>query len=248
MEPLSRFIESPTPCRVCLATQTLSVKVLPSGLATAPRVFTLHTKPTLTPCCHKGLCFIIYLDDILVLTPNMLARELKLSFVLFWFVLDYILMSPSLTFISPSNFPFLSLCRNKVDTIISLPSAKLNEIQQLAHSLLNWQPVTGHQVVSFMGRTTFCANGHAQLCKLCYMVQRGMLKNHSPTHLFFFVFLFSLCQLQSFSQLWQSLVPMWFPLPDVVITTDAMYHCMVFYFQGSGVFISFVVPGLVLCT
>ena len=37
-------------------------KVLPFGLATAPRVFTSLTKPILFLCHHKGLCIVIYLD------------------------------------------------------------------------------------------------------------------------------------------------------------------------------------------
>ena len=42
-------------------------KVLPFGLATAPRVFTFLTKPILFLCHCKGLHIVIYLDDILVL-------------------------------------------------------------------------------------------------------------------------------------------------------------------------------------
>ena len=42
-------------------------KVLPSGLSTAPRVFTSLTKPILFLCLHEGLHIVIYLDDILVL-------------------------------------------------------------------------------------------------------------------------------------------------------------------------------------
>ena len=38
-------------------------KVLPFGLATAPRVFTSLTKPILFLCHHKGLHIVIYLDD-----------------------------------------------------------------------------------------------------------------------------------------------------------------------------------------
>ena len=40
-------------------------KVLPFGLATAPRVFTSLTKPILFLCHCKGLHIVIYLDDIL---------------------------------------------------------------------------------------------------------------------------------------------------------------------------------------
>ena len=42
-------------------------RVLPFGLATAPRVFTSLTKPILFLCCCKVLHIVIYLDDILVL-------------------------------------------------------------------------------------------------------------------------------------------------------------------------------------
>ena len=42
-------------------------KVLPFGLATAPRVFMVLTKPILFLNHHKGLHIVIYLDDILVL-------------------------------------------------------------------------------------------------------------------------------------------------------------------------------------
>ena len=50
-------------------------KVLPFGLATAPRVFTSLTKPILFLCCCKGLCIVIYLDDILVLVCSKWAGK-----------------------------------------------------------------------------------------------------------------------------------------------------------------------------
>ena len=58
---------------------------------------------------------------------------------------------------------------------------------------------------------------------------------HSPTHLFSWVhFSLSLLhQLEWLSQLQQSPVPLQFPLPDVVIATDAMPTHWGFYFQGS---------------
>ena len=44
----------------------------------------------------------------------------------------------------------------------------------------------------------------------------------------------SLCQLQQLAHLQQSSVPLQFPLPDVVIATDATPTHWAFYFQGSG--------------
>ena len=50
-------------------------KVLPFGLATAPRVFTSLTKPILFLCHCKGLRIVIYLDDILVLVHSKWAGK-----------------------------------------------------------------------------------------------------------------------------------------------------------------------------
>ena len=59
---------------------------------------------------------------------------------------------------------------------------------------------------------------------------------HSPTQLFSHVnfSLSSLRQLEWLSTLQQSPVPLHFPLPDVVIATDATPTPLAFYFQGSG--------------
>ena len=46
---------------------------------------------------------------------------------------------------------------------ISLPSDNFDEIQWLAHSLLQTQPVMVCQVMSFLGKAKFCTNGHSQL-------------------------------------------------------------------------------------
>ena len=54
--------------------------VLPFGLATAPQVFTVLTKPILFLCHCKGFSVVIYLDDILVLVHSKQAgRRVHLS-------------------------------------------------------------------------------------------------------------------------------------------------------------------------
>ena len=77
---------------------------------------------------------------------------------------------------------------------VSLPSDKHIEIQHLAHALLQGQPITVHKVMSVLGKTTFHANGHAQLCQLCSVIQSDMLNvNHPPVHFFLLTFLFQIC-------------------------------------------------------
>ena len=91
-------------------------------------------------------------------------------------------------------------------------------------------------VLSFLCKTTFCANGHAQLCLLCHVIQRNTLNvYHSPAHLFlsFSLCIPAQCQLWRLSQMHQSPVPLEFVLPDVVITTDASPNHWAFYFQVS---------------
>ena len=56
-------------------------KVLPCGLATVLWVFTALTKPILFLCYLKGLCIVIYLDDILGLVPTKQAGKRAHSFL-----------------------------------------------------------------------------------------------------------------------------------------------------------------------
>ena len=66
-------------------------KVLPFGIAMAPRVFTMLTKPMLFLCHCDGLHVIIYLDDILVLTCSKCAGKTTQTFLCsLFFVLVYI--------------------------------------------------------------------------------------------------------------------------------------------------------------
>ena len=76
----------------------------------AYQVLPLLTKPILFHCHCKDFHAIIYLDDILVLTLSMLARKLKHFCALYWLILAYILIFPSLNSIPCSNFLTLGLC------------------------------------------------------------------------------------------------------------------------------------------
>ena len=136
------------------------------------------------------------------------------------------------------TFCFLGLCWDTVCMSVSLPPDKLADIQQLALSLLQSQHVTVCRVMSFLGMANFCTSGYSQLQHLCHVIQSDMLHvYHSSTHYLFCLVHFSLSslhQLEQLSHLQQSPVPLQFPLPDVVIATDAMPTQWAFYFQGSG--------------
>ena len=113
-------------------------RVLPFGLATAPRVFTSLTKPILFLCRHKGLRIVIYLDDILVLVHCKWAGKrarLFLCSLLVCLGLHITFSKSDLRF--SQSFTFLGLCWDTVHMLVSLPPDKLANIQQLALSLLH---------------------------------------------------------------------------------------------------------------
>ena len=141
-------------------------KVLPFGLATAPRVFMFLTKPILFLCHCKGLCIVIYLDDILVLIRSKWAGKracLFLCSLLVHLGLHIDFSKPDLHL--SQTFTFLGLCWDTLHMSLSLPPDKLADIQQLGLSLL-WTPhVTVHKVMPFLGNANCCTNGHSQLCR-----------------------------------------------------------------------------------
>ena len=124
------------------ATYLISGKVLSIWLAMAPRVFSILTKPILFPCHCKGLCVIIYLDDILVPThskhPGKRAQTFLCS-LLVHLGLHFNFSKSSLHL--PQCFFFLGQFGNTVDMSVSLPSNKPHDIQWFDHALLCSQPV-----------------------------------------------------------------------------------------------------------
>ena len=124
-------------------------------------------------------------------------------------------------------------------------------ISWLYHALLLWQPVIVCQGMSSLGKTKFCANGHVQLCQLCDVIQGDKLNvNDFPAN-------FSLClnflfpaqhKLLRLSKVNQGQVPLWFHLPDVLITTGAIpTNHWPFIFRILGFPYLVVSPNLLLC-
>ena len=208
------------------------------GFATAHRVFTSLTKPILFLCHCKDLHIVIYLDDILVLVCSKQVSKRAHLFLCSLLVHLCLHINSSKSDLCLSQpFTFLGLCWDTVHMSVSLPPDRLADIQQLALSLLQTPHVTVCKVISFLSKANFCNNGHSQLHCLCRVIQSDMLSvYHSPTQLLSCVHfsLSSLHQLEQLAKLQQSPVPLQFPLPDVVIATDATSTHWAFYFQGSG--------------
>ena len=213
-------------------------KVLPFGFATAPRVFTSLTKPILFLCHHKGLHIVIYLDDILVLVGSKWGGKRAHLFLCSLLVcLGLHINFSKLDHCLSQSFPFwgcvgiLSACWYLYLLISQLT------ISSLLFPCCGLHMFTVCKVMSFLGKANICTNGHSQLRRLSCVIQSDMLSvYHSPSQLFLHVHfsLSFLCQLEWLAKLQQSPVPLQFPLPDVVIATDATSTHWAFYFQGSG--------------
>ena len=155
------------------------------------------TKPILFLCHHKGLHIVIYLDDILVLVHSKWAGKRVHSFLCSLMVhLGLHINFSKSDFHLSQTFTFLGLCWDTVCLSVSLPPDKLDDIQQVALSLLQTPHVTVHRVMSFLGKVNFCTNGHSQLHHLCCVIWSDMLKCLSFSHAIifmcsFFPFLFT---------------------------------------------------------
>ena len=111
----------------------------------------------------------------------------------------------------------------------------LTHFVRYSHWLIQRQPITLCQVMAFLSKTIFCVKGHANHCWFCHVIQSDMLNVYHSTANKFLSYQPSppvLHQLWRLSQLQQSLVPLQFPLPDMVITRDAIPN-----FSGFWVFI-----------
>ena len=104
-------------------------KVLPFGLATAPRVFMALTKPILFLCHCKCFHIVIYLDDISVLVCSKQAGKRACLFLCSLLVCLglHINFSKSDLFLT-QTFCFLGLCWDTVHMSVSLPPDKLDDI------------------------------------------------------------------------------------------------------------------------
>ena len=139
-------------------------KVLPFGLATAPRDFTFLTKPILFLCHHNVLCIVIYSDDILVLVHSKQVGKRAHFFLCSLLVCLGLHINFSKSDLCLSQtFTFWGLCWDTVSMSVSLPPDKLADIQQLPLSLLQTTHVSVCKVMSFSGKAIFCTNGHFQM-------------------------------------------------------------------------------------
>ena len=131
----------------------------------------------------------------------MLGRDPALN----WFILNYILIVPSMNSISDSNFHFSRLCWDTVDMSVSLPTEKILTSNSLLILSYRGKSLQSISLCSYWTRPYFlpwtCTN----------VIHNNMLHvYHSPDLLFlsFHLSLLAKHQLQRLYQLQQSPVPL----------------------------------------
>ena len=226
-------------------------KVLPFGLATAPRVFTAFTKHILFLCHCKGFHIVIYLDDILVLAHSRRAGKMAHSF------LCSILVHLGIHI----NFSKSDLCLIQTFCFFGVMLGYYPYVSIFASWSISWHSAVSSFLVA--DPTCYSLFGHILfrqgqfLCQwplptveivLCHSEWHVECLSLSHPLVFCVHFSFSeLHQLEWLSHLQQTPVPLQFPFPDVVIATEAKPIHWTFYFRGLVCHYQLVDPGLVLC-
>ena len=135
------------------------------------------------------------------------------------------------------DFVFLGLQWSSRSASVSIPSDKLQEFRALAVSMASDRVIPARSLMSFLGKANFLAYGHATIRRLVRVLQRDLLSwYHSPADLFKPVRLSSISvqRLGELAGLEQDPVPLVFPHPEVIVSTDATPQKWALYFQGLG--------------
>ena len=110
--------------------QFLQFQTLPFRLCTAPYVFSKTTKPAVQLLRQMGIHIIIYLDDMLLVSPTESSLAQDLSTVLWLFSsLGFVINTLKTTVVPSSEIEFLGFTLNTKTMTVALPTTKMISIQ-----------------------------------------------------------------------------------------------------------------------
>ena len=127
--------------------------ILPFGLSSALRVFTLVFKVLIQFCQRKGIRVIVFLDDIIVQRRSyreclqdrdQVLKRLK--------QLGFQLNHKKSSLIPSQVFTYLGFLWNTKTMQVSLPLEKINDLSQPAQLILSKPQVTCQQAMRFLGK------------------------------------------------------------------------------------------------
>ena len=110
--------------------QILQFQTFPFRFCTTPYVISKITKPAVQLLCQMGIHIIIYLDDMLLVSPTESSLAQDLSTVLWLFSsLGFVINTLKTTVVPSSEIEFLGFTLNTKTMTVALPTAKMNSIQ-----------------------------------------------------------------------------------------------------------------------
>lgn len=145
---------------------TYEFTALPFGLATAPYIFTKIMRPVVRSLRQKGLCSVVYLDDLLLISPS---REECLqnvnTSVNFLSSLGFIINRSKSQFIPSQSCKYLGFMFNSVDQSLAIPLDRRNNLLRM---ILKFSEMPKCRIRDF-------ASMVGSLVSVCPAVQYGLL-------------------------------------------------------------------------
>ena len=131
----------------------LQFQTLPFGLCTAPYVFSKLTKPAVQFLRQIGIHIIIYLDDMLLVSPTEKSLVQDLSTVLWLFTcLGFVVNTAKTTVVPSTELEFLGFSLDTKTMTVALPAIKMNGIQSDVAKILQSQKISSKVLSQLLGR------------------------------------------------------------------------------------------------
>ena len=125
---------------------------LPFGLSSVPRTFTKLLKPLVAYLREKGICLIIYIDDILLLADTKEKATLALLTTLNLLEFMGFLVNYEKSVLVPSQrIEFLGFHVNSTNMSIALPQEKVQKIYEQAQLLLINPTPSAREITRLVG-------------------------------------------------------------------------------------------------
>ena len=130
----------------------LQFQTLPFGLCTAPYVFSKITKPAVQFLRQTGIHFIIYLDDMLLVSPTEWSLVQDLLTILWLFSCLFMVNTAKTTVVPSKELEFLGFSLNTKTMTVALPKAKMNGTQSDVAKILQSQTICLKVLSQLLGK------------------------------------------------------------------------------------------------
>ena len=129
------------------------LRVLPFGLASAPRVFTKVMRAVVTFLRNRGIRCVIYLDDLLLMnkSPSTLKEHTTLTLDLLE-ALGFLVNYPKSHLTPSQEMEYLGFLIDSTQKKLRLPKAKLDQIRTEASQILTSKETSARHLAQLIGK------------------------------------------------------------------------------------------------